>query len=140
MLAKRPAKLSRPPGSKRASLLKQRKIQDAFEQAARATTLDATSARARSLLGRNAAGGFRRQLPAFPLNNFAPRLFFDQSEALAIARAGDDRLLRKPIADRASSGLRRAVFLDPGSRPDYIFSLAQAAARCEALQRGGRCI
>ncbi|MEJ7712451.1 MAG: tetratricopeptide repeat protein [Pyrinomonadaceae bacterium] len=55
-----------------ASLLKQRKIQDAFEQAARATTLDATSARARSRWAQRCwpPATFR-----FQLNNFAPRFF-----------------------------------------------------------------
>lgn len=109
-----------------AALLKQRKVQDAFEQAARATTLDTNSARARALLGATllAAGNF-----PLCVQQFRIALSLNENEALAIAGLAMVDFYENR-SQTSLYGLRRAVFLDP-QEPDYIFSLAQTAARCE---------
>lgn len=109
-----------------AALLKQRKVQDAFDQAARATTIDPTSARAHALLGQTllAGGNFR-----LSVEEFRTALIFDDSESMAVAGLAMINFYENRN-NAALSGLRRAVFLDP-SEADYVFNLAQAAARSE---------
>ncbi|HVG39244.1 MAG TPA: aspartyl protease family protein, partial [Pyrinomonadaceae bacterium] len=108
------------------SLLKQRKIQDAFDQAARATTIDPTSGRAHALLGATllAAGNF-----PLSLEEFRTALTFNENDAMAVAGLAMINFYENR-SNASLSGLRRAVFLDP-YEPDYVFNLAQAAARTE---------
>lgn len=109
-----------------AALLKQRKVQDAFDQAARATTIDPTSPRAHALLGQALLVGGNFHLS---LEEFRTALTFDDNEAMAIAGLAMINFYENRTAV-SLSGLRRAVFLDP-YEPDYVFNLAQAAARSE---------
>src|SRR5262245_8527202 len=108
------------------ALLKQRNLQDAYDHAARVIMLDPLSARAHALLGSAilASGDFRNSV-----EEFRTALALNDNEALAIAGLAmvdfyENRLLL------AVPALRRAVNIDP-DEPDYIFSLAQAAARSE---------
>ena len=108
------------------ALLKQRNLQDAYDHAARVIMLDPLSARGHALLGSSilAAGDFRNSV-----EEFRTALALNGNEALAIAGLAmvdfyENRLLS------ALPQLRRAVSVDP-DEPDYIFSLAQAAARSE---------
>jgi tetratricopeptide (TPR) repeat protein len=108
------------------ALLKQRNLQDAYDHAARVIVLDPLSARAHALLGASilAAGDFRNSV-----EEFRTALALNGNEALAIAGLAmvdfyENRLLM------ALPQLRRAVNVDP-AEPDYIFNLAQAAARSE---------
>lgn len=108
------------------ALLKQRNLQDAYDHAARVIMLDPLSARAHALLGASilAAGDFRNSV-----EEFRTALALNGNEALAIAGLAmvdfyENRLLM------ALPQLRRAVSVDP-DEPDYIFNLAQAAARSE---------
>ena len=108
------------------ALLKERKLQDAFDEAARAIAYDPSSARAHALVGTAllASGDFR-----LSVEEFRRALGLNEDEALAIAGLAmvdfyDNRL------NESLNGLRRAVRLD-ASEPDYIFNLGQAAARTE---------
>ena len=107
-------------------LLKQRKLQDAFDMAARVLAVEPTSARAHALVGAAllAAGDFRQSSAQFHM-----ALSFDPDEALAVAGLAmidfyDNRMNASLV------GLRRAVSIAP-NEPDYWFNLAQAAARNE---------
>jgi len=108
------------------ALLKQRNLQDAYDHAARVIMLDPLSARAHALLGSAilAAGDFQSSV-----EEFKTALALNSTEALAIAGLAmvDFYENRLPLALPA---LRRAVSVDP-DEPDYIYSLAQAAARSE---------
>ncbi len=108
------------------ALLKQRNLQDAYDHAARVILLDPLSARAHALLGSVilASGDFRTSV-----EEFRTALALNDNEALAIAGLAmvDFYENRVPLALPA---LRRAVNLD-SSEPDYVFNLAQAAARTE---------
>lgn len=109
-----------------AALLKQRKVQDAFDQAARATTIDPTSARAHALLGTTLLTGGNFSLS---VEEFKFALSLNGDEAMAIAGLAMVDFYEN--RSRASlAGLRRAVFLD-ATEPDYLFNLAQSAARSE---------
>ena len=108
------------------ALLKQRNLQDAYDNAARVIMLDPLSARGHALLGASilAAGDFRNSV-----EEFRTALALNGNEALAIAGLAmvdfyENRLLS------ALPQLRRAVSVDP-DEPDFIFNLAQAAARSE---------
>src|SRR5919197_117340 len=108
------------------ALLKQRKNQDAFDQAARVIAVDPMSARAHALLGSAllGAGDFR-----LSVEEFRTALSFKDNEALAIA--GLDMVdFYENRLDESLAGLRRAAFIDP-NEPDYIYSLGQVAARNE---------
>jgi predicted aspartyl protease/thioredoxin-like negative regulator of GroEL len=107
-------------------LLKQRRLAESFEQAARVRDLDPTSARAHSLMGSAilAAGVFPEAIL-----EFRAALGLDQRDAMAIFGLGmidfyENRTLL------CVEKLKRAVSLDP-DEPDYLFSLGQAAARSE---------
>ncbi|MCA1631362.1 MAG: aspartyl protease family protein [Acidobacteria bacterium] len=106
--------------------LKQRNLRDAYDNAARALALDATSSRAHAILGSAllATGDF-----PLSIEEFKTALSFNQNEALAIA--GISMLnFYENRAQVALLGLRRAVELDP-NEPDFVFNYAQAAARSE---------
>ncbi|HEY3104457.1 MAG TPA: aspartyl protease family protein [Pyrinomonadaceae bacterium] len=108
------------------TLLKQRRLQESFDHAARVVAVDPLSAPAHALLGSAilAAGDFR-----LSLEEFRTALTLDDDQPMAIAGlAMIDFYENRNIA--AVEKLRRAVSMDPGE-PDYIFSLGQAAARSE---------
>jgi tetratricopeptide (TPR) repeat protein len=108
------------------ALLKQRRLQDAFDHAARVAALNPLSARAHALLGSAIlAGG------DFPLSveEFRTALALNENEAMAIAGLA----MVDYYENRTGScinGLRRAADIDP-DEPDYVFNLGQAAARSE---------
>ena len=108
------------------ALLKQRRLQEAFEHAARVVEREPLSARAHALLGSAmlAIGDFR-----LSVQEFRAALALDDNSAMAIAGLAlvdyyENRTLN------ALSRLRQAVSIDP-DEPDYVFGLAQAAARSE---------
>ena len=108
------------------TLLKLRRLQDAFDHAARVVAVDPLSARAHALLGAAvlASGDFR-----LSIEEFRTALTLNENEAIAIAGLAmvdyyENRTYPCII------GLRRAVSIDP-DEPDYIFNLGQAAARSE---------
>ncbi|HVG30640.1 MAG TPA: aspartyl protease family protein [Pyrinomonadaceae bacterium] len=105
---------------------KQRNLRDAYDNAARALAIDATSARAHAILGSTllASGDF-----PLSVEEFKTALSFDQNEALAVAGLSMLNFYENR-AQAALVGLRRAVELDP-NEPDFIFNFAQAAARSE---------
>jgi predicted aspartyl protease/tetratricopeptide (TPR) repeat protein len=108
------------------ALLKQRNLQDAYDHAARVIVSDPLSARAHALLGSAilGAGDFRESV-----QEFRTALSLDENEDMAIAGLAMVDFYENR-SDLALRGLRRACALAP-NEPDYIFSLAQAAARTE---------
>jgi predicted aspartyl protease/Flp pilus assembly protein TadD len=108
------------------ALLKQRKNQDAYDQAARVLAADPTDARAHSLLGSALlnSGDFR-----LSVEEFRTALSFKEDEALAVAGLAMVDFYENRLA-ASLAGLRRAAFIDP-SEPDYLFNLGQVAARYE---------
>ncbi|MDQ3754582.1 MAG: tetratricopeptide repeat protein, partial [Acidobacteriota bacterium] len=108
------------------ALLKQRKLQDAFDAAARVIAVDPTLPRAHALLGATllAGGDF-----ALSIEEFKTALSFKDDEALAIAGLAMIDF-HENRAGLALAGLRRAMHIDPGE-PDYLFNFAKAAARSE---------
>ena len=108
------------------TLLKQRNLQGAYDNAARVLMANPLSARAHALLGTAILGAGE-----FPLSveEFKTALALDENEALAVAGLAmvdfyENRLLI------SLPGLRKAVNMDP-EEPDYVFFLGQAAARSE---------
>ncbi|HST51527.1 MAG TPA: aspartyl protease family protein [Pyrinomonadaceae bacterium] len=108
------------------ALLKQRKNQDAYDQAARVVAVDPTSARAHALLGSAllGAGDFR-----LSVEEFRTALSFKDNEPLAIAGLAMVDFYENRL-DESLSGLRRAASIDP-NEPDFIYNLGQVAARYE---------
>ncbi len=108
------------------ALLKQRRLQDSFDHAARVIAVDPLSARAHSLLGAAilASGDFR-----LSIEEFRTALTLDAEEAMAIAGLAMVDFYENRTAD-ALVKLRRAASIDM-DEPDYVFSLGQAAARSE---------
>ncbi len=108
------------------ALLKQRKNQDAFDQAARVVAVEPMSARAHALLGASllGSGDFR-----LSVEEFRTALSFKEDEALAIAGLAMVDFYENRLA-ASLAGLRRATFIDP-SEPDYYFNYGQVAARFE---------
>ncbi|MBA3441025.1 MAG: aspartyl protease family protein [Pyrinomonadaceae bacterium] len=108
------------------TLLKQRNLQGAFDEATRVATAEPTSARARSLIGQAllAVGDFRAAVEEFRI-----ALSLRETEALAIAGIAMIDFYENRT-NASLRGLRRAVSLDQ-KEPDFVFSLAQAAARFE---------
>src|SRR6185369_10912795 len=108
------------------TLLKQRNLQGAYDNAARVIMIDPLSARAHALLGAAilGAGEFR-----LSVEEFKTALALDETEALAVAGLAmvDMYENRLPLA---LPGLRKAAAMDP-EEPDYVFNLGQAAARSE---------
>ena len=108
------------------TLLKERRLQDAFDHAARVIARDPLSARGHALLGATvlASGDFRMSV-----EEFRTALSLNENEAIALAGlAMVDYYENRTYA--CIIGLRRAVTIDP-DEPDYIFNLGQAAARSE---------
>ena len=108
------------------ALLKQRKLQDSFDHAARVLAVEPLSARGHALLGASvlASGDFRQSV-----EEFRTALTLNENEAIAIAGLAMVDYYENRIG-RCVSGLRRAAQLDP-DEPDYVFNLGQAAARSE---------
>jgi predicted aspartyl protease/thioredoxin-like negative regulator of GroEL len=108
------------------ALLKQRRLQDSFDHAARVIAVDPLSSRAHALLGSAilASGDFR-----LSVEEFRTALSLNENEALAVAGLAmidyyENRMLPCVV------GLRKAASIDP-NEPDYLFNLGQAAARSE---------
>jgi predicted aspartyl protease len=108
------------------TLLKQRNLQGAYDNAARVIMLDPLSARAHSLLGASilGAGEFR-----LSVEEFRTALSLNDQEALAISGLAMVDFYENRLA-ACLAGLRKAVAIDPGE-PDYVFNLGQAASRGE---------
>jgi tetratricopeptide (TPR) repeat protein len=108
------------------TLLKQRSLQGAYDNAARVIMLDPLSARGHALLGAAilAAGEFR-----LSVEEFRTALALNESEALAVAGLAMVDFYENRLS-LAMPALRRAVNLDP-NEPDFVFNLGQAAARSE---------
>ncbi len=108
------------------ALLKQRRLQDAYDHAARVLLVDPLSARAHALLGQAilASGNFRESV-----EEFRTAVSFDENEPLAVAGLAMVDFYENRT-EASLRGLRRAVNLSP-DEPDYIFNLGQAAARNE---------
>ena len=111
------------------ALLKQRRLQEAYDHAARVLVADPASARAHALLGQAilASGDFRESV-----EEFRTALAINEGEAMAVAGLAMVDFYENRLAD-CVKGLRRAVSLD-GNEPDYIFSLGQASARSELFK------
>jgi len=108
------------------TLLKQRNLQGAYDNAARAIMLDPLSSRGHALLGTSilAAGEFR-----LSVEEFRTSLALNENESLAVAGLAMVDFYENRVG-LALPGLRRASELDP-EEPDYVFNLGQAAARSE---------
>ncbi|HMF56190.1 MAG TPA: aspartyl protease family protein [Pyrinomonadaceae bacterium] len=108
------------------ALYKQRNFQDAYDHAARVIGNDPLSSRAHALLGAAVLGSGDFRLS---VEEFRTALSIRENEALAIAGLALVDFYEGRL-DRSLAGFRRAVSLD-SNEPDYIYSLAQAAARTE---------
>lgn len=108
------------------ALIKQLKLQDAYEHAAQVIAADPLSARAFSLLGTSLlrSGEFRNSVEAL-----YTAVKFDQKQALAIAGLSEIEYFENR-SRTAYEGLRRAISLEP-NEPDYYVSLARACSRLE---------
>lgn len=108
------------------ALLKQRRLQDSFDHAARVAAVNPLSPRAHALLGSAilAGGDF-----SLSVEEFRTALVLNESEAMAIAGLAMVDYYENRTAS-CISGLRRAAEIDP-NEPDYVFNLGQAAARSE---------
>ena len=108
------------------TLLKERNIQDAYDHAARVLSVEPLSPRAHSLLGSAllAGGDFR-----LSIEEFRTALSLRDNDSLAIAGLAMIDFYEGRL-NSSLEGLRRAVQID-SQEPDFIFNLAQAAARTE---------
>jgi predicted aspartyl protease/Tfp pilus assembly protein PilF len=108
------------------TLLKMRRLSEAYDHAARVVSVDPLSARAHALLGAAvlASGDFRMSM-----EEFRTALSLKDDEALAIAGLAMVDFYENRLSSSVVR-LRRAVYLNP-EEPDFIFSLAQSAARSE---------
>ena len=108
------------------TLYKERNLRDAYDAAARVLAVEPTSARAHALLGSSllASGDF-----LLSIEEFRTALSFKQDEALAIAGLSMVNFYDNH-PQIALVGMRRALEIEP-DEPDFIFNLAQAAARSE---------
>jgi predicted aspartyl protease/thioredoxin-like negative regulator of GroEL len=108
------------------ALLKQRRLQDSFDHAARVAALNPLSPRAHALLGSAilAGGDF-----LLSVEEFRTALALNGNEAMAIAGLAMVDYYENRTAS-CINGLRRASDIDP-DEPDYVFNLGQAAARSE---------
>ncbi len=111
------------------ALLKQRRLQEAYDHAARVLVADPASARAHALLGQAilASGDFKESV-----EEFRTALAMKEDEAMAVAGLAMVDFYENRLGD-CVKGLRKAVSMD-GNEPDYIFSLGQAAARFEMFK------
>ncbi len=108
------------------ALMKQLKLQGAYEHAAQVISADPLNARAFALLGTSLlrSGEFRNSIEAL-----YTAVKFDQKQALAIAGLSEIEYFENR-AKTAYDGLRRAVSLEP-NEPDYHVSLARTCSRLE---------
>lgn len=108
------------------TLLKQRRLQDAYDQAARVILANPLSARGHALLGQAilASGNFRDSV-----EEFRTALSLAEDESLAVAGLAMVDFYENRL-DPCIRGLRRAVSISP-DEPDFIFNLGQATARSE---------
>ena len=108
------------------SLLKLRRLQDAYDHAARVILVEPLSARAHALLGTAilASGDFRNSV-----EEFRTALSIHENETMAIAGLAMVDFYENRL-ESSIRGLRRAVDLD-SREPDYLFNLGQATARNE---------
>jgi predicted aspartyl protease/Flp pilus assembly protein TadD len=108
------------------TLLKQRNLQGAYDNAARVILMDPLSARGHALLGTAilSAGEFR-----LSVEEFRTALALNENEAMAIAGLAMVDFYENRL-QVALPNLRRAASLDP-DEPDFVFNLGQAAARGE---------
>ena len=108
------------------TLFKLRKLVDAYDHAARVVSNDPLSPRAHAILGTVilASGDFRMSI-----EEFRTALSLKPDEALAIAGLAMVDFYENRLTS-SLEGLRRAVAINPGE-PDFVFNLAQAAARSE---------
>lgn len=111
------------------ALLKQRRLQEAYDHAARVLVADPASARAHALLGQAilASGDFKESV-----EEFRTALAMNENESMAVAGLAMVDFYENRLAE-CVKGLRKAVSMD-GDEPDYIFSLGQAAARFEMFK------
>src|SRR2546421_3298149 len=108
------------------TLLKERRLQDSFDHAARVIAIDPLSARGHALLGAAVVGSGDFRLS---VEEFRTALSLNENEAIAIAGlAMVDYYENRTYP--CIVGLRRAASIDP-DEPDYVFNLGQAAARSE---------
>lgn len=108
------------------TFLKQRRLQDAYDQAARVILANPLSARGHALLGQAilASGNFRESV-----EEFRTALSINEDDSLAHAGLAMVDFYENRL-DSCIRGLRRAVSMSP-NEPDFVFSLGQAAARSE---------
>ncbi len=108
------------------TLLKQRRLQDAYDHAARVILANPLSARGHALLGHAilASGNFRESV-----EEFRTALSIKEDDSLAVAGLAMVDFYENRL-EPCLRGLRRAVSMSP-DEPDFIFSLGQAAARSE---------
>ena len=108
------------------TLLKQRRLQEAYDQAARVILANPLSARGHALLGHAilASGNFRESV-----EEFRTAISFNEADALAVAGLAMVDFYENRL-DPCLRGLRRAVSMSP-DEPDFVFNLGQAAARGE---------
>ncbi|MCM3905438.1 MAG: aspartyl protease family protein [Pyrinomonadaceae bacterium] len=106
--------------------LKQRRLQDAYDQAARVILANPLSARGHALLGQAilASGNFRESV-----EEFRTALSIKEDDPLAVAGLAMVDFYENRL-EPCIRALRRAVSLSP-DEPDFIFNLGQAAARSE---------
>ena len=108
------------------ALIKQLRLQTAYEEAAQVIAADPLNARAFALLGTSLlrSGEFRNSVEAL-----YTAVKFDQKQALAIAGLSEIEYFENR-AKTAYEGLRRAISLEP-NEPDYYISMARACSRLE---------
>lgn len=108
------------------TLLKQRRLQEAYDQAARVIMANPLSSRGHALLGQAilASGNFRESV-----EEFRTALSIKEEESLAVAGLAMVDFYENRL-DPCIRGLRRAVSMSP-DEPDFIFNLGQATARSE---------
>lgn len=108
------------------ALMKQHKLNEAYEHAVVAVNQDPLSARARSILGTIMlrTGDFPRAM-----TEFRSALTLNENTALAIAGIALIDFYENRTRE-SLNGLRRASFLSP-DEPDFVFEMGQIAARSE---------
>ena len=108
------------------TLLKLRRLQDAYDQAARVILANPLSARGHALLGHAilGSGNFRESV-----EEFRTALSIKDDDSMAVAGLAMVDFYENRL-DSCIRGLRRAVSMSP-DEPDFVFSLGQAAARSE---------
>ena len=108
------------------ALVKQIKLQEAYENAAQVIAADPLNSRAFALLGTALlrSGEFRNSIEAL-----YTAVKFNNKEALAIAGLSEIEYYEHRTRN-SYDGLKRAVMIDP-LEPDYYLSLARACSRLE---------